>query len=84
MAIFDQRSDTVEWKEFRDDVLFFKWGNSEIKRGSKLIVRTGQKAIFYYNGAIEGVFETPGSFDIDTEIVPFLSTRQSILKLQKD
>lgn len=84
MALFRQRKDTVEWNEYRDDILFFKWGNNEIKRGSKLIIRQGQKAIFYYNGAIEGVFENPGSFDIDTEIVPFLSTLKSILELKKD
>lgn len=84
MAFFNQRKDTIEWNEFRDDILFFKWGNNEIKRGSKLILRTGQKAIFYYNGRIEGVFETPGSFDIDTEIVPFLSTLKSIFELKKD
>lgn len=84
MALFNQRKDTIEWNEYRDDILFYKWGNSEIKRGSKLVLRTGQKAIFYYNGAIEGVFETPGSFDIDTEIVPFLSTLKSIFELKKD
>lgn len=84
MAFFNQRKDTIEWNETRDDILFFKWGNNEIKRDSKLILRTGQKAIFYYNGAIEGVFETPGSFDIDTEIVPFLSTLKSIFELKKD
>ena len=84
MALFRQRKDTIEWNEYRDDILFFKWGNNEIKRGSKLIIRQGQKAIFYYNGAIEGVFENPGSFDIDTEIVPFLSTLKSIFELKKD
>lgn len=84
MSLFNQRKDTIEWNEYRDDILFFKWGNNELKRGSTLIVRAGQKAIFYYNGAIEGVFETPGSFDIDTEIVPFLTTIKNFFELKKD
>ncbi|MEA5050996.1 MAG: SPFH domain-containing protein, partial [Oscillospiraceae bacterium] len=84
MSFFNQRRDTIEWAEYRDDVLFFKWGNNELKGGSTLVVRTGQKAIFYYNGAIDGIFETPGSYDIDTQIVPFLTTIKSIFELKKD
>lgn len=84
MSFFNQRKDTIEWNEYRDDILFYKWGNNELKRGSTLIVRAGQKAIFYYNGAIEGVFENPGSFDIDTEIIPFLTTIKSFFELKKD
>lgn len=75
MGIFGgQFSNVVEWEEYRDDVLFWKWNNKEIKKGSKLIIRPGQDAIFMYNGKIEGVFTDEGSFDIASEIVPFLST----------
>lgn len=69
-----QFSNVVEWEEFRDDMLFWKWDNKEIKKGSKLIVRIGQDAIFMYNGKIEGIFKDEGSFDIESEIIPFLST----------
>ncbi|NLZ80316.1 MAG: hypothetical protein GX913_00705 [Clostridiales bacterium] len=75
MGIFGgQFSNVVEWEEYRDDVLFWKWNNKEIKKGSKLIIRPGQDAIFMYNGKIEGIFTDEGSFDIASEIVPFLST----------
>lgn len=84
MGIFNQRKDTIEWEEYRPDVLFFKWNNDEIKSGSRLIVRTGQEAIFYRNGAIKGVFQNEGSFDIDTEIVPFLSDFAAWINLKKD
>ena len=84
MAWFKQGKDTIEWEEFRDDVLFFKWPANEIKRGSKLIIRPGQKAIFYANGAVEGVFEQPGTYDIETQIVPFLSTLKGIFSLRSD
>jgi membrane protease subunit (stomatin/prohibitin family) len=64
----------IEWNETRDDVLFWKWNNSEIKKGSRLIIRPGQDAIFLYNGKIEGVFKEEGNYEIETQIIPFLST----------
>ena len=75
MGLFSgQFANVVEWEEFRDDILFWKWGNTEIKKGSRLIIRPGQDAIFLYNGRIEGVFKDEGNFDIESEIIPFLST----------
>lgn len=64
----------LEWEQFRDDMLFWKWDNNEIKKGSKLIIRPGQDAIFMFNGKVEGVFKDEGRFDIESQIVPFLST----------
>lgn len=75
MAFFgNQFSDVVEWEEFRDDMIFWKWTNKEIKKGSRLIIRPGQDAIFLNNGKVEGIFEQEGEYDIVSEIVPFLST----------
>ncbi|HLS52558.1 MAG TPA: SPFH domain-containing protein [Tissierellaceae bacterium] len=75
MAFFrGQFANVVEWEEFRDDMIFWKWTNREIKRGSKLIIRPGQDAIFMFNGKIEGIFTDEGEYDIESEIVPFLST----------
>ena len=69
-----QLADVIEWKEFREDMIFYKWHNSEIKKGSRLFIRPGQDAIFLYNGQIEGIFEDDGEYDIESQIVPFLST----------
>lgn len=75
MGLFsNQFSNVVEWEEYRDDIIFWKWDNKEIKKGSKLIVRPGQDAIFMFDGKVEGIFEDEGSFDIESEIIPFLST----------
>ena len=75
MGLFSgQLSNVVEWKEYRDDVIFWKWSNDEIKKGSRLIIRPGQDAIFMYNGKNEGIFTDEGSFDIESDIIPFLST----------
>ncbi|MGB6407721.1 MAG: SPFH domain-containing protein [Planococcus donghaensis] len=70
----NQFSDVVEWEEFREDMIFWKWTNNEVKKGSKLIIRPGQDAIFINNGKVEGIFEEEGEYDIESEIVPFLST----------
>ncbi|MBT2572586.1 SPFH domain-containing protein [Bacillus sp. ISL-51] len=70
----NQLANVVEWEEFRDDMVFYKWNNREIKKGSRLIIRPGQDAIFLYNGKIEGIFRDDGDYDIESEIIPFLST----------
>lgn len=75
MSFFrNQFANVVEWEEFRDDMIFWKWSNREIKKGSKLIIRPGQDAIFVNNGKIEGVFTDDGEYNVDSEIIPFLST----------
>ena len=75
MGLFkSQLANVVEWEEYRDDCIFWKWTNREIKKGSRLIIRAGQDAIFMYNGRIEGIFKDEGSFDIESDIIPFLST----------
>lgn len=75
MGLFSKQfANVVEWQEFRDDMIFYKWNNDEIKKGSRLIIRPGQDAVFLYNGRIEGIFKDEGDYDIESEIIPFLST----------
>lgn len=75
MGLFGgQLANVVEWEEYRDDIIFWKWTNREIKKGSRLIIRQGQDAIFLYNGKVEGIFEDEGTYDIESQIIPFLST----------
>lgn len=77
MAFFsNQFANVVEWEEFREDMIFWKWNNREIKKGSKLMIRAGQDAIFVNNGKIEGIFKDEGEYSIDSDIIPFLSTLQ--------
>ena len=69
MGLFgNQFANVVEWEEYRDDILFWKWSNQEIKKGSRLIIRPGQDAIFLYNGKVEGIFTDEGSFDIESAV----------------
>ncbi len=75
MSLFgNQFSNVIEWNEFRDDVLFWKWSNQEIKKGSRLIIRPGQDAVFLYNGTVEGIFREEGNYEVESDILPFLST----------
>ena len=74
MGLMNQLANVVECVEMNDEIIFWKWANKEIKKGSKLIIRPGQDAVFMFNGKREGVFTDEGSFDIESQIVPFLST----------
>lgn len=74
----NQFANVVEWEEFRDDMIFWKWSNREIKKGSKLIIQRGQDAIFIYNGRVEGIFTEEGEYNIESEIIPFLSTLKGL------
>lgn len=75
MGLFSKQfANVVEWQEFRDDMIFYKWHNDEIKKGSRLIIRPGQDAVFLYNGKIEGIFKDEGDYDVESQIIPFLST----------
>lgn len=75
MGLFSKQfANVVEWQEFRDDMVFYKWNNDEIKKGSRLIIRPGQDAVFLYNGKMEGIFKDEGDYDIESQIIPFLST----------
>lgn len=78
MGLFrNQFSNVVEWNENGTGVLFYKWQNQEIKKGSRLIIRPGQDAVFLYNGRVEGIFEDDGDYDIESDIIPFLTTLKS-------
>lgn len=72
--IKNELSNVCEWNQTNPNELFWKWQNQELKKGSVLFVRPGQDAIFLYNGSVEGVFEDDGKYDIETQIIPFLST----------
>lgn len=73
----NQFSSVIEWNESGEGILFYKFQNQEIKKGSRLIIRPGQDAIFLYNGRVEGIFEDDGDYDIESDIIPFLTTLKS-------
>lgn len=74
MGIFNQLLSVIEWNETDEKEMFYRFPQDEIKKNSRLIIRPGQDAIFLNNGKIEGIFTEEGKYDIDTQIIPFLST----------
>ncbi len=78
MGLFDfvkkQFASVVEWPDMDDSTIFYKWSGSELKKGSRLILRPGQDAVFFYQGKCEGIFTEEGDYDIQSQIIPFLST----------
>ena len=75
MGLFsNQFSNVIEIYEEVKHPQNYCFEGEDIKKGSKLIIRPGQDAIFMFNGKIEGIFKDEGSFDIESQIVPFLST----------
>jgi len=67
----------IEWKESGEGILFWKWDHDEIKKDSRLIIRPGQDAIFLHNGKIEGEFDLEGDYEIESDIIPLLTTLKS-------
>ena len=78
MGFFSKQfASVIEWNESSEGTLFWKFQSDEIKKDSRLIVRPGQDAIFLYNGVVEGIFQQEGNFEVESEIIPFLTTLKS-------
>lgn len=79
MGIFDKLMgefvDIIEWLDATNDTMVYRFQrfNNEIKMGSKLTVRPGQKAVFVNEGRITDSFE-PGMYQLSTQNLPILST----------
>lgn len=75
MGLFGGRgSSVIEWEETDSETIFWKWPDTEIRKGSRLMIRAGQDAIFMKDGRLEGIFEDEGTYDIESDIVPLLNT----------
>lgn len=78
MGFFSKQfASVIEWNENKEGVLFWKYQSEEIKKDSRLIVRPGQDAVFLYNGKIEGIFQEEGNYEVESQIIPFLTTLKS-------
>jgi membrane protease subunit (stomatin/prohibitin family) len=80
MSLWDaakrQLRSVIEWERADHSVLFELWSENgdEIKDASQLIVKPGQGVVFLYQGRIEAVFTEPGTYDLDTDNIPFITT----------
>ena len=71
-----QLRSVIEWENFSNDDLFYKWSENgdEIKNASKLIVGPGQGCIFVYQGKVKSVITESGLVDLHTDNIPFWTT----------
>jgi membrane protease subunit (stomatin/prohibitin family) len=67
--------DIIEWLDDSRDTIVWRFPrhDNEIKMGAKLVVRESQVAVFVNEGSIADAF-TPGTYTIETQNVPLLST----------
>ncbi len=70
----NQFSSVIEWADPEEGVLFHRFENVELKKGSVCIVRPGQDVIMINNGEVIGVFQKDGKYNVESDILPFLST----------
>jgi membrane protease subunit (stomatin/prohibitin family) len=68
--------DIIEWLDDTRDTMVWRFPRyqNEIKNGAKLIVRESQAAVFVNEGAIADVFQFPGTYTLNTQNLPILST----------
>ena len=64
----------IEWDEYRDDVIFWKHPNKEIKKRSLLVIKPGQDAVFLADGKLEGIFTAEGTYEMRSQVLPRLRT----------
>lgn len=80
MALLDsikqQLRSVIEWQNPHPDALFQQWTDNgdEIKNASTLIVGPGQGCIFVYEGKVQSVIQQEGSFNLETDNIPFWTT----------
>lgn len=77
-----QLSTVVQWSDQQADYLFYKvpTPTSEIKNASKLIVSPGQGCILVYDGKVQDVLTTTGTYFLKTDNIPFIT---SLLKVSQ-
>ena len=69
-----QFSSVIEWADPAEGALFHRFDNVELKKGSVCIVRPGQDVLIIANGEVAGVFTKDGRYNVESDIIPFLST----------
>lgn len=69
--------DIVEWLDPSRDTMVWRFPrhDNEIKMGARLVVRESQAAVFVNEGTVADVF-TPGTYELETQNLPVLSTLQ--------
>ena len=70
----------IEWKDQDSRLLFHQLETTtdEIKDASKLIIAPGQGCIIVYDGLVKGTLTEPGTYEMETDNHPFITTLLNI------
>ena len=84
MDILKQFKSIIQWEDPNPEELFIKHTTKgdEIKNASKLILQPGQGCILTYEGKVEDVFDEAGTYDLNSDNKPFITSIKKFLKLQ--
>ncbi|MBQ7063659.1 MAG: SPFH domain-containing protein [Firmicutes bacterium] len=79
MAFLFGKPRLIEWEEYRDDVIFWKWQGT-VRRRNRILVKPGQDAVFLNDGKLDGIYQPEGNYQIRSKIrgkgeVIFINTR---------
>jgi membrane protease subunit (stomatin/prohibitin family) len=86
MGLFDgikrQLRSVIEWQNPAANALFEQWTDNgdEIKNASTLIVAPGQGCIFVYQGKVQAIFESEGSYNLKTDNIFFWTTITKVMQ----
>ncbi len=79
-VVKDQFLDVISYEDKSNKLIVTKFqrqsGNNELKRGSKVIVRESQCAVFLKGGQLADIL-TPGTYSLNTDNMPVLSTLEA-------
>ena len=73
----NQLSQVIQWPNPAPGELLHKFvstNDDEIKNASKLLLGPGQGALLVYEGQVEDVLTASGSYNLETENLPFFTT----------
>jgi membrane protease subunit (stomatin/prohibitin family) len=79
----NQMASVIQWNNQQPDILFYKYpsASDEIKTGSQLIVAPGQGCILVYEGKVQSVLTDEGTFPLETDNKPFITTLRKFRQL---
>ncbi len=72
----------IQWDNPSPDALAYKYTDrgDEIKNASKLIVNPGQGVVIVYQGKVQDIQTEPGTYDMKTDNIPFITTISKIMQ----
>ncbi len=81
-GIKNQLRSVIQWDNPDPSILVYRYTDrgDEIKNASKLIVNPGQGVVIVYQGKVQDIQIEPGTYDMATDNIPFITTLSKIMQ----